>query len=839
MKNSGNQKLHLDWIDGIKAFAILAILLNHFVEPYGGGPWFSNPSSHWPDISTRLDSIFPKGENSFFNLVTFLGWLGDMGPGVFILISGFTLVLSQSKKRYSPTAFYKERLRRIYPLYITIHLLVLLFFIISSQFGQISVKATFLSFLGLRFNNSLFFYMNPSWWFIWVILQLYLFFPLLFKFLTKNSKGFLIVTFTFTILARLVGLLDLTYTNNLYYWMTGMFFGTRLFEFTIGMYLGYLLDQKNESFLILLSNTKRVLLLSALSYLIGFGLSLTYAGSLFSNILITIGLSGIFYGVYIYINTRPIKNIMGSIGVLAFPVFLIHQPFINYVAQNLPFNISVLVNILLIALCFPLGYYINQLVNSLMKYITKNMDAIKHFGKLRLTRLIILIPVLISLIFNLFYSLWDIDESINEYLLAVSVLLLAIYYIFESDLLSRFRISYVLILMLMILFFLFILPDQWMQVLSLVAIPGLIIAIFYRKMAVNQLFNISYGILIILLVYFFETQLREKKPIEVGRWGEYPALQQDNRTVYSLIPNKTTHLKYNNYDYILKTNSMGFHSPEIDLSQKKDTNVFRIFIVGDAFSMPEGVAYDSSYPRLLEQNLNNRFVNKSFQVVNGGVTGYGPNEMLLQLKAYTDTIKPDLIINQIFVNEFAEINLDRTKRLRDIGFKEYPWAVEKFWYSQLSIHTLNTIKNWLDKPNPSHSENQSLLFFYEKESSLYSDSIISKMDNYFENVKEISRQTNSDLMVMYVPGQIEVSKPDHIDHFPHHINIKDTSAYDLNRPDNIIQDLCKKHNIKLFDTEEVLSKHPNQPVYFPKSWHWNNEGHKVIANELSKRINFE
>ena len=126
--------------------------------------------------------------------------------------------------------------------------------------------------------------------------------------------------------------------------------------------------------------------------------------------------------------------------------------------------------------------------------------------------------------------------------------------------------------------------------------------------------------------------------------------------------------------------------------------------------------------------------------------------------------------------------------------------------------------------------------FYEKNSGCYHDTIVSKMEDYLENIKKISRKHDSRLLVMYVPGQIEVSKPQHIDYYPHHIDIRDTSQYDLDKPNQIIQQLCRNNDIALFDTEQTLINHPVQPVYYPGSWHWNREGHKVIAMELAKRI---
>jgi peptidoglycan/LPS O-acetylase OafA/YrhL/lysophospholipase L1-like esterase len=837
MTRQNSRKIHLDWVDGLKAFAILGILLNHLVEAYGAGPWFSNPSYNWPDIETRMDNILPAGDNPIIILVKFLGWLGDMGPGVFILLSGFTLALSQSKRGYSTFKFYKKRLLRIYPLYITIHIIILGFLLFSNQIEYFDKQRTFLSLLGLRFHDALFFYLNPSWWFIWIILQLYLFFPLLYRFLAKRQSLFLLVTLFITLASRLAGLMDVTYSNSLYFWMTGLFFGTRLFEFTIGMYLGYLLYRQDEKLLNLLNNEKKILLYSILIYALGFGLSLTYAGSLFSNILISIGLSGIFYGIYRMIQSKRIKGLIGQVGLLAFPVFLIHQPFMEYISNAFSPGTSLFLNILFMILCFPLGYLINKTVEHATYFFSDKADQIGYYGDLKPTRLSLSFLIMMVLLLNITHGMLDISKSLNISLLTATTFVLAAYYLFETRLFSRPGITFTLVLVMLIGSFLFILPFQWLPVLSVLSIPGLIIAMISSRLSKKSWFNIIYTFSVILVFVLAENQIRAKMPVETGgKWGEYPALQPDERTVYSLIPNKTTRLQYNNYDYVLQTNSMGFHSPEIDLEREKDTHTIRIFIVGDAFSMPEGVDYNHMYSRLLEHHLTQRYPGKTFQVINGGITGYGPNEMLLQLKAFVDTIKPDWIINQIFINEFAEINIDPGERIKNIGFEHDIREYELFGYSQLSVHIGNTVRNLANIPDSSYNYSMSLMKFYEKNSGFYHDTIVSKMEDYLENIKKISRKNDSRLLVMYVPGQIEVSKPQHIDYYPHHIDIRDTSQYDLDKPNQIIQQLCRNNDIALFDTEQILINHPVQPVYYPGSWHWNREGHKVIAMELAKQI---
>ena len=152
-------KVKLDWIDALKAFALLGILLNHAVESYGIMPWFSNPSEYWPSFDERMANIFPKEGSLFVRIIQFLGWLGDMGPGVFILLSGLTLTLSALNKPVEKIDFYKARAIRIYPLYITIHLITLIFVIFYFKW-KVGFVWSILSILGLRFLNSLFSFIN-------------------------------------------------------------------------------------------------------------------------------------------------------------------------------------------------------------------------------------------------------------------------------------------------------------------------------------------------------------------------------------------------------------------------------------------------------------------------------------------------------------------------------------------------------------------------------------------------------------------------------------------------------------------------------------------------------
>ena len=90
-------------------------------------------------------------------------WIGDMGPGVFIFLSGFVLVLSSLSKEITIKSFYFKRFERLYPTYILIHILInfFLIFIKYQPNGSIISTQNIFSLLGLRFTNNMFFYLNP------------------------------------------------------------------------------------------------------------------------------------------------------------------------------------------------------------------------------------------------------------------------------------------------------------------------------------------------------------------------------------------------------------------------------------------------------------------------------------------------------------------------------------------------------------------------------------------------------------------------------------------------------------------------------------------------------
>ncbi|MEA3444477.1 MAG: acyltransferase family protein [Bacteroidota bacterium] len=830
----------LKWVDALKAFAIIAILMNHFVENFGLFPWFSNPSNNWPELSERFQLIIPNIDNVLAQMVVFAGWLGDMGPGVFIFLSGFTLVYSnilKKRKTIKLKSFYLKRYFRIFPLYFVIHILIILIAVlINMQDFDITSTKVFLSLTGFRFTESTFFFLNPSWWFIGLIFQMYLIFPFLYRMLLKlRLSHFIIITLAFTIVSRLLGLLDLTYANSLYYWMTGLFFGTRLFEFTIGMAIAKLFVEKANSKIFALSNTQ-ILIYSLIIYITGFAASLFYFSTLISNILVTIGLSGLFLWIWkLFEKTNlSLQNAIILIGKISFPVYLLHQPLMIWAESIFPGIHKAFAMIIIIFLSFPIGYFIEAQVNKIVKWIEQKLSFFSTKSCLHL--LLILIIIQLALNISYLYTNSFMLRNINIGLVIITLFFSALFLYFNFSSQQKTSFQIISVTLFSATLFTLVLTFHWFHVYCIYSLVIIAIVFILRLISRNYIF-IVFGSIVISTSLFIglELNLRNTKPLESVFWGERPALQSDSRTIYSLIPNKTTHLRYNNYDYTVKTNSHGFNSPEINLAHK-DSDIYRIFVIGDAFSMPEGLPYKKAYPFLLEQKLQDKFPEKNIEVINGGVTGYGPNEMYAFCNKYIEIVKPDLIINQIFLNELEEVHILPEARLGSIGFYDMSYRGKLSLNCQVPVYVKMVMRKIRPKFQDDYNYAKSLAYLYEKKSYYYSKETIDKLELYFKNMKKLCKKYNSELLIMYVPGQLQISKPKHINFYPDKINLSDTSVFNLYLANRIFENICKKNEISFIDPSKSLKANIKQPLYFQESWHWNEEGHKAISTFLTINI---
>ena len=197
-------------INFIKGIAIIWIVIFHLYKDF--------------------PQYFAPGENGAgISLVNLIMW-GPMGVNLFVICSGFLLSLSAYGKNETVLSFYYSRLKRLLPLYYAAIVFVLA---ADYAFGKENFSLNFLSllqhiFLIHGFTDNLF-DIQGAWWYMGMIVQLYLLFPILNKLIDKIPV-YLGVTagIVLTITARYIPFANIDSNYSVF---------TFLPDFIVGMYL--------------------------------------------------------------------------------------------------------------------------------------------------------------------------------------------------------------------------------------------------------------------------------------------------------------------------------------------------------------------------------------------------------------------------------------------------------------------------------------------------------------------------------------------------------------------------------------------------------------------------
>ena len=148
----------LSWVDTIRVIALIWIVLNHISEQLFGFPYFGNPTFDWPAFGEQLQQLVPLSAygwgNVPVNILRYVGWLGDQGVGLFLILSGFGLTW-RSLSRDANTSinlrrFWTGRGCRIFPLWWGAHTALLILGIFAGLGASPISTDFFLSFFGIR-----------------------------------------------------------------------------------------------------------------------------------------------------------------------------------------------------------------------------------------------------------------------------------------------------------------------------------------------------------------------------------------------------------------------------------------------------------------------------------------------------------------------------------------------------------------------------------------------------------------------------------------------------------------------------------------------------------------
>jgi len=350
------------WIDISKGLAILFVAYFHFFTTYFQHGVLS--PTDW--------SSFTAGALTLLRLVWFkVSGLGFHAVGVFIILSGWTLMQSTMRRTESGAiawgGWYRGRFLRLYPMYWVAHLVYLLSPFVA-RLEPVDDRII-LSLLGLRFIDIQmnFMYLNASWWYFSMLIQLYLIFPLLF--LTARRVGPWWFLFTACVAGFFARYMLLVVWHQSGLWVLGGFAICRLPEFALGMSLAVWHTRSTarvEWFLLRGGGLVLGLMLYPAALQLYSGLY-EYIFVDFATgtccMLEIMGIAGI-----ILLFKEPAK-LFGLVGLYSYGLYLIHQPYVIWLGlriREVPIWAFLLICVLTLAVLSAWGMFLEKMTNRLI-----------------------------------------------------------------------------------------------------------------------------------------------------------------------------------------------------------------------------------------------------------------------------------------------------------------------------------------------------------------------------------------------------------------------------------------------------------------------------------------
>jgi hypothetical protein len=271
--------------------------------------------------------------------------------------------------------------------------------------------------------------------------------------------------------------------------------------------------------------------------------------------------------------------------------------------------------------------------------------------------------------------------------------------------------------------------------------------------------------------------------------------------------------------------------------EKSDSTAYRIVFLGDSFTWGHGVEESARFTDLIERNIPH------LEIVNISCPSYGQVQELLRLKREGFEYKPDLVLVMIdFQTDFTN-NVDP---FRHGYFAPYVVMEDgKLVYKNIPV-PVGGVSHWINRELSKRSALWVLLsqiqvsgrgtfgqiLFFPKNTpdcvSGESPSIVQGksvkqkiMVSLLLDMQRQARSHGADFGVIIAPG----------------INADKNSVEDDLEYNSTIKAIKNEH-ILLFDLKPVFENfflsHSGEMLTFRNDFHWNQNGHKVVANAVTK-----
>jgi hypothetical protein len=273
---------------------------------------------------------------------------------------------------------------------------------------------------------------------------------------------------------------------------------------------------------------------------------------------------------------------------------------------------------------------------------------------------------------------------------------------------------------------------------------------------------------------------------------------------------------------VARTNNLGFREDE-PTRPAKEAGALRILVTGD--SHIDGVVYNAeSFPNVLEKSLRATMPGRTVEVINGGVGHFGPQNYLGFLTKYLD-LAPDLYVVVLYTgNDF----LDAVRTAVTRGQLRIPERPPE--YMPRLTRAQARVPAAVDQ-----SLNQIYFFKAFPELEERACAIVAEQ---LEQVRALCAEHGIDLLVIALPGKIDVEYATDADRLDEVMSLLGLDAQDRTINQRITQALAA-----LMSPKGVLILDPlpelraaSGPLYWREDHHLNVAGHAALAQAVLPRV---
>lgn len=356
-----------------------------------------------------------------------------------------------------------------------------------------------------------------------------------------------------------------------------------------------------------------------------------------------------------------------------------------------------------------------------------------------------------------------------------------------------------------------------------------------------------------------------------------PIYQFDERLIFRFIPGRTStttlDLANGSETVTHRINADGYRGPEL----RRDGRSARVVVFGDSFIHAYYTRDEQTFCAQLASALGVR-AGRDIEVVNAGVSSYGPDQVALRMERELPQLRPDVVVVSIFAgNDYGDLLRNKIYRLSKDGTLEAnAWTIDPkvrtaFDISQresiLKRAGREAIERWRAAVAPTQAgvpasaqldmlleeaqrEYRSAVVerdptvtnthadYYSADVSLQPDSPsalykVRLMDATLRRIQELAARHQVRLVFMFIPHRFDVA--DHYDWGP--VDKQRFPRYDARNQIAPLVQSAADMKVPALDLYEVFRAAGASNLYLKGGDdHWNGRGQQVAAQAMARLL---